>query len=88
MDGFELARQLRGAAPDAYLVAATGYGQEADRRAAREAGFDRHMVKPLGVDELETLVHEQELRRAADRARESLAGTSRRRAGGQGSDDG
>ena len=61
-------------APDAYLVAATGYGQETDRRAAREAGFDRHLVKPLGVDELETLVHEQELRRAAERARESLAG--------------
>ncbi|HEY3588014.1 MAG TPA: ATP-binding protein, partial [Myxococcaceae bacterium] len=87
MDGYELARQLRVVAPDAFLVAATGYGQEADRRTARDAGFDRHLVKPLGVDELETLVHEQELRRAADRARESLASAPLRRAGGQNQDE-
>jgi len=88
MDGYELSRQLRAVAPDAFLVAATGYGQEADRRAARDAGFDRHLVKPLGVDELEALVHEQELRRAADRARESLASAPLRRAGGQTQDEG
>jgi len=88
MDGYELARQLRTVAPEAFLVAATGYGQEADRRAAREAGFDRHLVKPLGVDDLEAIVHEQELRRAADRARESLAGPPLRRAGGQKKDEG
>jgi CheY-like chemotaxis protein len=87
MDGYELARQLRVVAPDAYLIAATGYGQETDRRAAREAGFDRHLVKPLSVDELETLVLEQELRRAADRARESLAGEPMRWAGGQNQDE-
>jgi DNA-binding response OmpR family regulator len=87
MDGYELARQLRVVAPDAFLVAATGYGQEADRRTARDAGFDRHLVKPLGVDELESLVHEQELRRAADRARESLASAPLRRAGGQNQDE-
>jgi DNA-binding response OmpR family regulator len=86
MDGYELARQLRVLAPDAFLVAATGYGQEADRRAARDAGFDRHLVKPLGVDELETLVHDQELRRAADRARESLASAPLRRARGRNED--
>ncbi|MGZ6130689.1 MAG: ATP-binding protein, partial [Myxococcaceae bacterium] len=88
MDGLELARRVRAIAPDAYLVAATGYGQESDRRASREAGFDRHLVKPLEVDELETLVHEQETRRAAERARESLAGTALRRSGAPGSDDG
>jgi PAS domain S-box-containing protein len=88
MDGYELARHLRAVAPDSYLVAATGYGQETDRRAAREAGFDRHLVKPLAVDELETLVHEEELRRAADRARESLAGAPARRAGAQNVDEG
>jgi len=88
MDGLELARRVRVVASDAYLVAATGYGQESDRRASREAGFDRHLVKPLGVEELETLVHEQETRRAAERARESLAGPALRRSGGQGSDEG
>jgi CheY-like chemotaxis protein len=29
------------------LVALTGYGQESDRRKSQEAGFDRHLVKPL-----------------------------------------
>ena len=88
MDGYELARQLRAVASDAYLVAATGYGQEADRRAAREAGFDRHLVKPLGVDELEAMVNEQELRRAADRPSASMPGSPLRSAGGQALDEG
>jgi len=29
------------------LVAVTGYGQPEDRRRAREAGFDEHLVKPV-----------------------------------------
>ncbi len=74
MDGLALGRSLRGLAPDAYLVAATGYGQESDRRATRDAGFDRHLVKPLGVEDLESLVHEQEVRRGAERTRGSLGG--------------
>jgi PAS domain S-box-containing protein len=88
MDGHELARRIRALAPEAYLVAVTGYGQVSDRRASREAGFDRHLVKPLEVDELESLVHEQELRRAADRARESLAVGPMRRAGSGGGEAG
>jgi CheY-like chemotaxis protein len=87
MDGYELATHLRALVPDAFLVAATGYGQEADHRASRDAGFDRHLVKPLGVDELEGLMHEQEGRRAAERARESLASGPLRRAGGQSADE-
>ncbi|MCA1245127.1 PAS domain-containing protein [Massilia sp. MS-15] len=54
MDGHELARRLR-AAPDtagACLIALTGYGQNEDRERAREAGFDRHLVKPADLSEL------------------------------------
>jgi CheY-like chemotaxis protein len=54
MDGNELARRLR-ADPQTgaiVLVAITGYGQEQDRRAAFEAGFDHHLVKPVDMDEL------------------------------------
>ncbi len=29
------------------LIAATGWGQEADRRLSQEAGFDHHLVKPV-----------------------------------------
>jgi DNA-binding response OmpR family regulator len=28
-------------------VAVTGWGQEEDKRRARDAGFDHHMVKPV-----------------------------------------
>jgi CheY-like chemotaxis protein len=34
------------------LVALTGYGQEADRERAQAAGFDRHLTKPVDLDEL------------------------------------
>lgn len=49
MDGHELARRLRrlpGGAR-ALLVAVTGYGQDADRKRAMAAGFDRYEVKPI-----------------------------------------
>ncbi|MBA2674204.1 MAG: hybrid sensor histidine kinase/response regulator, partial [Ramlibacter sp.] len=34
------------------LVALTGYGQAADRERALQAGFDRHLVKPVDICEL------------------------------------
>ena len=58
MDGFELARRLREAHPGRplQLVAVTGYGQEADRQRSREAGFDVHLVKPIDLGALTTLI--------------------------------
>jgi CheY-like chemotaxis protein len=49
MDGFEAARRLRAlpCGEDVLLVALTGWGQAGDRQRSREAGFDRHYVKPL-----------------------------------------
>jgi PAS domain S-box-containing protein len=48
MDGYEVARRLRAMdGTSMRLVAVTGYGQPADRRRARAAGFDEHMVKPV-----------------------------------------
>ena len=38
------------------LVALTGWGQEEDRRRAKEAGFDHHMVKPAEIDALQELL--------------------------------
>ena len=58
MDGYELARQLRAkpALAHARLIAVTGYGQESDRRRALEAGFDEHLVKPIDLERLETML--------------------------------
>jgi CheY-like chemotaxis protein len=54
LNGYELARRLRAEAATAslYLIAVTGWGQAADRQAASDAGFDRHLVKPLEPDAL------------------------------------
>ncbi|HEX8795830.1 MAG TPA: response regulator [Polyangiaceae bacterium] len=58
LDGLALARRVRANADLAgtRLIALTGYGQAADRAAAREAGFDEHMVKPVDLDRLLTLL--------------------------------
>ncbi|WP_151637766.1 PAS domain-containing hybrid sensor histidine kinase/response regulator [Noviherbaspirillum aerium] len=58
MDGNELARQLRQhpETKQIWLIAITGYGQEHDRRASLDAGFDYHLVKPVNASELITLI--------------------------------
>ena len=58
MNGYEVARRLR-QLPDvsgALLVAITGYGREEDQKAAREAGFDLHLTKPVDPVRLEKLL--------------------------------
>jgi PAS domain S-box-containing protein len=48
LDGFQVARQIRGQAHQPrYLVALTGYGQPEDRQRCLAAGFDTHLVKPI-----------------------------------------
>ena len=54
MDGYEVARRLRGMnhGQTFRIVAVTGWGQDADRARAKEAGFDVHLVKPVDVGTL------------------------------------
>ncbi len=49
LNGFEAARRIREQRTDKglMLVALTGWGQDSDRRASRDAGFDAHLVKPV-----------------------------------------
>jgi PAS domain S-box-containing protein len=49
MDGYEVARRIRELPPlsKSRLIAMTGYGRDDDKRAALEAGFDEHLVKPV-----------------------------------------
>jgi CheY-like chemotaxis protein len=58
MDGYEVARRIRSAFPESRtpLVALTGWGQEEDRRRARDAGFDHHLIKPADMETLQALL--------------------------------
>jgi CheY-like chemotaxis protein/two-component sensor histidine kinase len=58
MDGYEVARRIRarGNGHSPAIVAVTGWGQEQDRRRAREAGFDHHLVKPADLQALNALL--------------------------------
>ncbi|HET9485436.1 MAG TPA: ATP-binding protein, partial [Xanthomonadales bacterium] len=58
IDGYALAAKLRDDAGTrrARLVALTGYGQPADRERSRAAGFDAHLVKPVDLGELFSLL--------------------------------
>jgi len=60
LSGHEVARQIRGTEWGKYmvLIAATGWGQDADEREAIEAGFDAHMTKPVDLRKLSSLVDE------------------------------
>ncbi|HEY4338366.1 MAG TPA: response regulator [Steroidobacteraceae bacterium] len=60
IDGYETARRLRARpwAKSTLLCAQTGWGQEDDKRMARSAGFDRHLVKPIDPEELNRILAE------------------------------
>ena len=58
VDGYEVARRIR-ACTDlkaVCLVAVTGYGQDADKVRAREAGFAHHLVKPVEFSALQRIL--------------------------------
>jgi signal transduction histidine kinase len=67
LDGYEVARRIRSQdwGRQVTLLAVTGWGQDADRRRSREAGFDLHLVKPLDVDKLAELLSRLPLHTAA-----------------------
>ena len=58
LNGYEVARTLRGMPDfnDVHIAAVTGWGQEEDRRKAREAGCDSHFTKPLSPVMLQDLL--------------------------------
>lgn len=58
LNGYDACRRIReGRNGGAILmIALTGWGQEDDRRASREAGFDAHLVKPVDYEALAELL--------------------------------
>lgn len=59
MDGYEVARRIRGRGGEVpRLVALTGYGQDSAREKSMEAGFARHLVKPSHLDTIASVLDE------------------------------
>ena len=58
LSGWELARELRRDPKTAHmrLLAITGYGSEMDRQRSAEAGFEKHLVKPVAPMALKELL--------------------------------
>lgn len=65
LSGHDVARRLRGEpwGRDMILIAATGWGQEADIRHSMQAGFDAHLTKPLNVGRIKGLIEELKAQR-------------------------
>jgi signal transduction histidine kinase len=67
MDGYAVCRALR--QQDAFkttaIIAQTGWGQERDKAMAAEAGFDHHVVKPVGLEKLEKLLADIEAQKTS-----------------------
>jgi CheY-like chemotaxis protein len=62
MSGYEVAKRIRAARGAAVMIVAiTGWGQEDDRRRAREAGFDHHFTKPVDYEALIELIEAKPL---------------------------
>ena len=58
MDGYEVARSLRRDDDfrDVVLIALTGYGTDEDKARSSAAGYDHHLVKPINVEALRSIV--------------------------------
>ncbi len=59
MDGYALARALKGDPRTAHieLIALTGYGSERDRSKAADAGFKHHFTKPIKLEDLQVALN-------------------------------
>jgi PAS domain S-box-containing protein len=60
LNGYDACRAIRERpwGKGVVLVALTGWGQEEDKRRSKEAGFDRHLVKPVEPASVEKLLTE------------------------------
>ncbi|MDB5391888.1 MAG: multi-sensor hybrid histidine kinase [Planctomycetaceae bacterium] len=58
LNGYDACRKIRSQpwGQKMMIIAATGWGQEEDRRRTKEAGFDHHLVKPIEPNTLQALL--------------------------------
>jgi two-component system, chemotaxis family, CheB/CheR fusion protein len=67
MTGYDVARKIRenSVFDDVLLVALTGYGMDADVRAAKAAGFDAHITKPADAQLIDEVLARRNTRQKA-----------------------
>ncbi|HEY5102012.1 MAG TPA: hypothetical protein VII70_04450 [Steroidobacteraceae bacterium] len=67
LTGYEIAQLLRATdwGKHAALIAAPGWGQAEDERRAKAAGFDRHLTKPIDIEEVRGALREVQTRHRA-----------------------
>jgi PAS domain S-box-containing protein len=58
LSGYEVARRVRDEpwGADVTLIALTGWGQTEDRMRSLDAGFDHHLVKPVHLNDLRSVI--------------------------------
>jgi len=61
MDGYEVARRIRASGSSARIIALTGYGQAEDRQRSSGAGFAAHLVKPVDITMLRSVLSNNEV---------------------------
>lgn len=57
MDGYEVAQALRQEHSwNGNIIALSGYGQDSDKERSKQAGFNHHLVKPVGIEDIQHLL--------------------------------
>ena len=58
LNGYEVAKRIRQepTLKNVVLAALTGYGQETDRQAALQVGFNHHIAKPARLEQLQKIL--------------------------------
>ena len=81
LDGLEVARRVRAESDPrtVVLVAVTGSADPSDRARTRAAGFDEHLVKPIDLQELRTMLRRPLRGREPARSGEAAVSTVGRR---------
>lgn len=58
INGYEVAERIRKQlwGKNIFLIAATGWGQDKDKEVAKNAGFDKHLTKPIDFQQLDLIL--------------------------------
>jgi CheY-like chemotaxis protein len=59
IDGWETCKRLRESCEGIAIFAVTGYGREQDIARSQDAGFDGHLLKPVDLDYLHSLLESE-----------------------------